>query len=431
MAGGSVHVANDIKTPVPVVIGTNNAAGDAFGRLRVSNPETLFDSKNIFNDGDIADTLENLPLFYDNQEVSGSGTSTSYDNDKAHQTLSVSESTAGKRVRQTKQRFNYQPGKSMLVFMTFTFASQQHGIIQSEGIYDDKNGIFFHDDGNDYSVVTRSYTTGSAVDTKVKQSDWNIDRMDGTGKSGIELDFTKTQIFITDYEWLGVGRVRVGWVIDGVVYYCHQFLNTNNLSVVYMSTPNLPLRSEIENTGTGGAATMTQICSTVISEGAQNPLGTNRYASTNGTHTTATTENTLYAVLGIRLKRAYIGETIDIQNVSVQLQTASEQVEWVLLFNPTVASTFTYVDEPQSAVQIARGATANTVTDGYKVAGSFLESGGNATGASGSIVKSIKSALKLGSNIDGSVDTFVLCVRPIGGSSGVQVEGSIEWQELT
>jgi hypothetical protein len=404
---------------------------DAFGRWRVSNPETLFDSKNIFNDPDQTDASEeNQILFYDNQETSGSGTSTKYNPNESSQTVSVGATTAGKRTRQTKMRFNYQPGKSQEVMMTFNLDGTQSGITKREGIFDDQNGLFLRAVGDAISLVRRSYVTGSAVDTAVAQASWNLDKMDGTGISGITLDWTKTQILFIDYEWLGVGRVRIGFVVDGIIYYVHQFLNANNLDLVYMTTPNLPLRSEIENDGTGVASDLTQICSTVISEGGSQDLGMIRYASTNGTHVDMATENLVYAVIGIRLKSAYIGASIKQLNAALQLQTGSHKVEWMLIFNPTVAGTFTYADETNSAVQIARGAAANTVTGGYKMSGGFLESGGNQAGNAGSSDKGLNNALLLGSLIDGTVDEIVLCARPIDGSTGVDIEGSMVWREL-
>jgi len=419
------------RTQISQIQASDSFSIDAFGRWRVSNPTTLFDSKQIFDDSDLASDVENEPLFYDNQEISGSGTSTAYNNDTASTTLSVSDSTAGTRIRQTKMRFNYQPGKSTEVLMTFTFNAQQSGITQREGQYDDKNGLLFEDNGSEYRFVRRAYTSGSAVDNAVSQSNWNIDPMDGTGASGITLDFTKTQILYMDYEWLGVGRVRMGFVVDGKIYYAHEMNNTNNLEVVYMSTPNLPLRSEISNDGTGGSASMTQICSTVISEGGQNELGVIRSASTDGTHVDCATENTLYAILGMRLKTNYIGMSIKVLNTALQEQQGSKKIEWVLLLNPTVAGTFTYADESRSAIQIARGATANTVTGGFRLAGGYLESGGNQSGNAGSTGKGIENALQLGSLIDGTRDEIVLCVRPIGGTSGADVEGALTWQELS
>ena len=406
-------------------------SADAFGRSRVSNPETLFDSKNIFNDSDLADTVENLPLFYDNQETSGSGTGTSYDANESSQTLTVSNTTAGTRIRQTRMRFNYQPGKSQLVMLTFNMNGTAANIVKREGLFDAQNGLFLEFDGTTVNFVRRTYVTGSAVDNEVAQANWNIDSMDGSGASGITLDWTKTQILFIDYEWLGVGRVRMGFVIDGKIYYAHEFLNTNSLDVVYMTTPNLPLRTEIINDGSGAADSITQICSTVISEGGSQEIGSVRYASTDGTHTSTVNENTVYAVLGIRLKSNYIGATIKLLNTALQLHTGSSKVEWFLLFNPTVAGTFTYADESRSAVQIARGASTNTVTNGYKITGGFLESGGVQAGYSGSGSAGIDNAIRLGSLIDGTLDEIVLCVRPIGGSTAVDVEGSLTWREVT
>jgi hypothetical protein len=401
---------------------------DAFGRLRVSNPVTLFDSKNIFDDPDLAASVENQPLFYDNQETSGGGTSTAYDNDTAAQSLSVSATTAGTRIRQTKMYFNYQPGKSQMILMTFTFDSQESGLTQREGIYDNNNGLFFQDNGTNYSFVRRTYTSGAAVDNAVNQTNWNIDPMDGSGASGITLDFTKTQILFIDYEWLGVGRVRMGWVVDGIIYYSHEFLNANNLTTVYMSTPNLPLRSEISNDGTAGAATMTQICSYVISEGGSQDLGVQRYASTSGTHVDCANENTIYAIIGIKLKDNYLAATVKILEAQIAEHTGSKFYEWMLILNPTVADTFTYSDETNSAVQIARGATANTVTNGIYLSGGL---GSSAFRGGGEIRGNVADALRLGSTIAGVSDEIVLCVKPIGGTTALDIEGSLTWRELT
>ncbi len=197
-----------------------------------------------------------------------------------------------------------------------------------------------------------------------------------------------------------------------------------------MSTPNLPLRSEISNDGTGGASTITQICSSVISEGGSEDLGVLRYASTAGTHVDLAVEDTIYAVLGIRLKSEYIGASIKLINATLQMHTANHEVEWILKFNPTVAGVFTYNDQTNSAVQIARGATANTVTGGVDIGGGFIESGGSAVGANGSASAGLENALLLGSKIDGTVDTLVLCARPIAGTTDADIEGSLTWREI-
>ena len=400
---------------------------DAFGRLRVSNPQTLFDSKNIFNDPDQTDASEeNQPLFYDNQETAGAGTSTAYNTNESSQELLVSATTIGTRIRQTKMRFNYQPGKSQLIMMTFNMDGKQAGITKREGLFDDQNGLFLEADGTNISFVRRTYVTGSAVDNQVAQASWNLDPMDGTGASGITLDFTKTQIMYFDFEWLGVGRVRMGFVVDGMIFYAHEFLNSNVLEEVYITTPNLPLRSEISNDGAGVASSLTQICSTVISEGGTTDLGVIRYASTGGTHIDADVENTVYAILGMRLKSAYLGTTIKMLKASLLEATGNKQLEVIILINPTVAGTFTYADQTNSAVQIAVGVSTNTVTGGHQIGGGFFASAikGSAEGAD------LDNALRLGSLIDGTPDEIVLCVRPIAGSTNTDIEGAITWREL-
>lgn len=388
-----------------------NLPSDAFGRLRVSNLTTLFDSKQIH---------DNQPLFWDDQEVSGSGTSSTYNTNQASTTLAVSNLTAGKRVRQTYQRFNYQPGKSQLLVFTGVLGNAASGITAEIGQMDDQNGLFFRSKDGVLYVVQRSYVSGAAVDTPIAQSAWNLDTLDGNGPSGITLEPTKTQIGFIDYEWLGVGRVRFGFYVNGVPIYCHEFLNTNNLTTVYMSTPNLPLRYSIENDGTGPAASLVHICSSVQSEGGQNILGTLRHKDSGTVGSLAS--GTIYALLGIRLKSTHLGINIFIENLSSIATSSNDKAHWELRFNPTVAGTFTYTDETNSAVQTATGATTNTVTGGIEIDGGYFTDSVQARAE-------VANALKLGASIAGVRDTMVLCVRPV--TNNITVESSMTWRELS
>ena len=398
----------------PITFGDTGAI-DAFARLRVSNPHTIFDSKQL-ND--------NLASRWDDIQFSGTGATSFYNTNEASTTLSVSNLTAGKRIRQTFMRFNYQPAKSQLVFMTTTVgrAGGGTGIIRSVGQFDDKNGIFFRDNEGTLQVVIRSYVTGTAIDRAVNQVDWNIDTMDGNGSSTVLIDPTKAQIVFFDYEWLGVGRARMGFIISGIPIYCHEFLNSNTtLSKVYMSTPNNPLRYEIENDGTGAASSMDHICCSVISEGGQQELGIVHYASTAGTHVDANTANTIYAIVGIKLKSTHI-DTIVKELAASILEETKADFEWLILLNPTVSGTFTYVDHDDSAIQVALGNSTNTVTLGHEMGGGFATSSAPASVA-------LPSAIYIGSTILGVSDELILCVRPL--SSNADIQAGLTWRELT
>jgi len=388
---------------------------DAFDRLRVSNPFTLFDSKQLY---------DKQPLFWD-EALGGSATSThSTINAAARMTVTADEEDFV--IRQTKQRFNYQPGKSQLVLATF-YAPQTEGLTKRVGLFDGtgadnltpNNGIFFECNGDKSWNIAKNGATPESV----SQESWNVDKLDGTGKSGIELDMDATQILVIDYEWLGVGRVRVGFVIDGLIYYAHYFNHANDpaFDSVYMSTPNLPLRYSIETDGTSGGA-LDHICSSVMSEGGLEKTGVLRVADTGSTHIDASVANTTYAVVGIRLKTTHVGVTVIPESMSM-INEANDDFRWALHLNPTIAGTFTYSDLLNSALQTAAGATANTISDeGIVIASGYASIDTLSANAQ------LNTALKIASKIDGTVDELVLSCTPL--STGADIQASLGFREL-
>ncbi len=400
----------------------------AFGRLRVAAPLTIFESKQ---------TNDNAPLFWDDAEKSGGGTGSSYNANQASTTISVGAET-GVRTRQTKMRFNYQPGKSQLIMMTGILGTGATGITQRIGIGDDDNGLFFECIEGTFQVNRRTKTSGSVVNNRTVQSSFNLDKIDGTGPSGITIDLSKTQIFWIDFEWLSVGRIRFGFVIDGRLLYFHEMNNANVLILAYMSTPNLPLRYEIENDGNGSAASLTHICVTVISEGGAEELGSLHYESTTsnraGTvvHIDANTVDVAYALIGLKLKAGFKDVTIKLASKSIVAET-SDDFEWLILLNPTVDGTFTYADKTNSAIQTAIGdgvsdPSVNHITSlGTVLTGGFANAASG--GGGGSATNELSNALHLGSTIAGVQDAMILAVRPL--SANANIHGGISWRELS
>lgn len=396
------------------VVYDDGPSGDAFGRQRVSQPETLFDSKQLH---------DAIPLLFDDQQVSGAGTTSVHSTNTASTVMSVAADTAGKRVRQTFMRFNYQPGKSQLIFCTGTLQASGGGvgITRSFGYFDDKNGLFLRDNEGTIQLVTRGSMSGSPVDVAVNQEDWNLDKMNGEGESKIVLDATKSQILVIDFEWLGVGRVRMGFVVDGKIYYAHEFNHANNLAGVYMSSPNLPIRYEIANDGNGGAAALEHICSSVMSEGGQQKTGILRHIDSGVTGSLSA--GTAYALLGGRLKSSRIDTSIIVENIScIVANTSGGKAHWELRIGATVAGTFTYVDVVNSGVQVAKGGVTNTVTGGIEIDGGFFTD-------SSSTSFSVANALRLGSTIAGVSQEWQLVVIPV--SNNITVDVSTTWRELS
>lgn len=405
------------QTPVPITY-SDTPMFDAFGRLRVSEPQTLFDSKLLINSS---------PHLWDDTQTSGSGTTSTYSKLRASATLAVSAATAGKRVRQSKRWWDYQPGKSQLILVTFVMGAAVSGVTKRIGYHNDNNGIFFQQTATDLRFVIRSYTSGTPVDTNfAAQANWNIDKLDGTGPSRQVLDITKSQIMFIEFEWLGVGRVKVGFVINGLYVPCHEFLNANINASVYMATPNLPVRYSIENNGTGGVASIECICAAVISEGGRQFLGYERAISRQDRPVVTNNNADIYPILAMRLNGSYLGAHVHLDGFSVACTTSSP-FNWFWIENPTlVGGSLIYSDVPNSAVQVDFSTNANGSITCATNSGTLIKSGVSSTQNEVDIAADTE--MQLGSFINGTSDVWVLAVQRLSVSAET-FYGAINWRE--
>ena len=399
----------------PTVIGggDGSTAYDAFGRLRVSNPLTIFDSGNIMSKNDLFD-----------EDLTGSGTVT-YTANKSTVNLNITTASGDKVIRQSKRVMSYEPGKSLLILNTFVMNTQESDLRQRVGMFDNNNGIFFYDEGTGYKIVRRTFVTGSAIDTEISQSSWNGDKLDGTGTSGYTLDPTKATILFMDFEWLGMGSVRVGFVIDGKFITAHTFYNANNLTTVYMQTANLPIRYEIEATNTlTGSATLEQVCSSAIIEGGYAPAGIRQSigtASLNGVNLSSA--GTFYNLATIRIKsgRPYaVIVPIDVTASAI----SNSDFEIKLIKNATPSTEFSYTSYSDDVEYDLDG--TKTITGGTIINRTYLSGKGVSIENFGD---GFNFEYQLGQTIAGASDTLTLCAK--GASNGDDVVGSLKWYDTT
>lgn len=329
---------------------------DAFGRLRVSNPYTLFDSQSRF----AADKHYSY--------ATGTGGTTSYNTNQSSISMNVTTTANSTAVAQTFRVFPYQPGKSLLIYQTFVMNAAKTGLRQRVGYFSAYNGVYLEQGANGVTFNIRTYTGGSVDDTRyVAQANWNGDKLDGTGASGVTLDLTKTQILWFDIEWLGVGNVRCGFVINGQYIVCNTFQNANQSTStkVYMQTATLPLRYEISNTGTTASnSSMTMICSTVISEGGYEQVTAQNIArpSANGVTISNNTGLTFTPLVSCRINSSYFGAVI-VPAIVNFAATSSGTYEVVLVKNGTLSNA-TWAAGPisDSMVDVDTAATSVTST---------------------------------------------------------------------
>lgn len=384
-----------------LAVGPDSGQVDAFGRARVSEPFTMFDS-----------TLRYTKRTDQwNESVTGAGSTIYYVNESS---LGLVTTTAsGDAVlRRTKRRFPYQPGKSLMVLQSFVANTPVAGVTQEVGLFDDENGVMLRVSGTTVQFVVRSYANGSVNETAVNQADWNINTFP-------TLDVSKANIFVADLEWLGVGRVRCGFVVDGEYYYCHEFKHSNALNKVYATTAILPLSYRIANTTTQNVgASLKQICSSVMSEGGYEPGGPTYVVGRGAAGVAAIA--TEQVVAGIRMASGRTGNVIMPTQVDASIE-GNTTAQWRLRLNPTLSgASWTAALNGRGNVETITGVTS--FSGGTVVAAGLVGTRGSAGFNPVSAL-----ALSLGVDANGASDVLVLTLEADTSTKGT---GLIGWHEL-
>ena len=389
---------------------------DAFGRVRVSDPTTIFDAGHQYNLN---------PLVWSTTFV-GTGSATHLPNESSVELSTGGTLASAKSTLQTKVYHRYQPGKSQLVLFTGVFGAPATNDRRRYGYFDADNGLFFQQTSAGMSIVVRSKATGSVVDTAIAQADWNVDKLDGTGESGITIDWTKAQIFLIDMEWLGVGRVRYGIVLGGAIIHVHEVTHVNALTGVYMTTANLPVRAEVENTGVAAAtATFKQICVSVMSEGGQEDDRAFLFSGGNGITTIAVT--TRRAVFSIRPKLLFDDDANRGQVVPSEIELyASANAYYEIVVGGELGGTPSWTSASVSSI-VEVDVAGTTVTGGTVVETGFVTTSGGASRGSGR--NGILGRLPLVLNAAGDAsDILSVVVTSFTGTANTSA--SVTWREF-
>ena len=413
----NVILADDANV---IISGFSGASADAFGRLRVSNPVSLFETQaRYFDHNQFANS------------ISGTANVVYVQNESSYQ-LNVGTASGDSVLRETLKAFPYQPGKSQLTLNTFCMSTPKPNLRQRVGLFDANDGVYFENDGTYNYFVIRSASTG--VEERIRQDAWNVDRLNpayGLTPSGVTLHVDRTQIMFADVEWLGVGTVRVGFVIDGAYVICHRFNHANQVgnTKVYMTTATLPIRYEITNTGiTANASMMTQICSSVISEGGFNLSGSgNPRAASHviGTPVRLPNDQSFKPVIAIRLKSDRLNAVVIPINYS--LVPLAGSIFQFRVYKKAISSGGTWTSSAvDSSVEYNLAPTA--FVSGDIAEQSFINSSNQSTSAPTQENFTFSYQLER-DPFTGVAYEYLIMMATIG--TNQDVYASIEWQEIS
>jgi hypothetical protein len=340
-------------------------------RMKISSYQTDF--FNTFQYGKETDVWD---------ESTANGGSATWNSNTNWVDMAVGSTLGSKVIRQTRNVMRYLPGRSSQLTYAVRLEAPVTGIRRRLGLFDEQNGFYFEDAGvlgadglPEYNVVVRTSTSGSLVENRVPRSQWNGDRLDGLGPSGITADATKAQMITFDYEWYGAGQIVVGFVINGYTYIVHTFNHGNVTTVPWSSTPFLPIRLELENlTGVSGTHYLYQGSNSLISEGEATKLGIAQNITGPVTGRTMVSANIFYPILSIRLKSDAL-KGIVLPTFFQAATVDNTSVFYKLVRNATLTGA-NFVNMPDANAFTQYDVSATSYTGGIDIDSGFVIGGG-------------------------------------------------------
>jgi hypothetical protein len=380
-------------------------------RFKVSPFQTVF--FNTFQYGKETDVWD--------ESVTGTA-SAAWNQYSSNIVMQVGSTAGSKIVRQTKNVMRYIPGRSATLAFAIRLDTPVPGVRRRFGLFDENNGVYFEDNGGVYSYVIRSNVTGIVQETRVFRDDWNGEKFDGNGWTGVTADPTLQQMISINYEWYGAGIVQFNWLIKNETVHSHTFDNSNTNTGVWCGTPFLPIRLEIENvTGAAGTHYLYQGSNSLIQEGEPEKLGTLLSISNPITGTTMASSDTYYPIISIRLKSNNLTGVMLLRSLQAATND-NTNVYWTLIQNATLAGG-TWVNHPDPNSFMQYNITQTTVSGGTTLLSGFTVSGGSSL-----VDLDIKAALQIGRSSMGTVsDTYTLaCASPNTNKKALAVLNWIE-----
>lgn len=398
MANSRPVVIASNQTAIPVTISTSTPSTPA-GEPPFTRDFKLFDYSFLGQD--------NLLLWY--QSVTGGGTGVI---NAATNAIAMTCTTAsGDQVIRQSQRVMGQSGVSMIWQATSVMGAIKANVRQRVGAFDSNDGYFFEQNGMTLRVVARSSVSGSPVDTAIAQASWNIDKLDGTGASGITLTTANQNTYFVTHN---TNYSKFGIIVNGNAYFCHEIFGANVLTVPNILTINLPIRTEITNTGTtASATTLSMRAAAAFASGGTVPFGVNRAVDLGITGKSI--HATLTPLISLRLRSSGVRNVLIPQNFTLVL-SSSQAVIFQVIFNGTLTGA-SFAGTPGTNTISEYDTAATAISGGNIIYSGYSSGSGNSGTPIAGDSTDVTNLLKISSNIAGTSDVITWAAQKTGGTS--------------
>lgn len=381
---------------------------DASKRTRVSLPLIYGDFKTVSD--------KNLLLW----DYSETGSSTHI---LTGSCIELSVTSGQYSVAQTTYYAPYMSSRSQIIDTSFARFEPQSGVIKKVGYFTSSTGSPFNSSVDGFYLQSASgvvsleiYRNGISI-LSVPQSQW-LDPLDGTGESGVTINWSNFNVAQFDFLWLGGTTLRFSMFLEGDLVELYNYNHSNNDETVFIKSPCKPIRYDIHSTN--GSGVFRKHCASFGNEGGEVHVGISRGAYVPVSGVSCDNSDVVYPLIMIRLKPNSFASSVKLTNLST-LVGSNNKYYVHLILNPTFSSSPTWHDFENSEVQWAVNGNGMTCTGG-----TFIY---NKTAISGISENQVLSeTIRLGQKINGTKDVFALCIRPI--TSNITAFGTMDFVEF-
>ena len=397
---------------------------DMTNRVRIANPNKILETVWQYD----------LQPRSWSTRITGSGTvSGPGQKDPAYAQLATTTASGDKAELRTKRFMVYQPFRTHILTMAMIIGPAKEGLIKRFGQYTGFNGWYFEQTNDGFYIGYRnnSFELTGTIETRVERANWNVDKLDGTGPSGLDIDdlLDQSLTFVIEYVWHGTQGIR--WEIEyfDELYTVHELIWSASDSKPFARSALLPVYFEMINTGAVASSSTMYVGPVSFNiEGGEERAGA-RFSVANGATgaVSATSTTVPNYILGIRPKLTFnaINNRGSITPIRYQLFTDNDIYYEIFIQALPTNGTWTSVDATSIAEYSINFTTLSTV--GYRIDSGYVEAGGNRAGSLSNSFESLETV---------SIDTLnssaqlavVIRAYKISGTNAA-VRASLLWKE--
>ena len=372
-----------------------------------------------------------LPRIY-STSVTGAGTVTApAQTDPAYAKIATTTASGDLAVLQTKRFLIYQPFRTHILTMGMILGQGKTNLVKRFGQFSNFNGWYFEQSGSNFYVGYRnnSFEVSGTIDTKIERASWNIDKLDGTGPSGLDIDtdLHNALTFYIEFVWHGTQGIIWGIQYFDRQFAVHRLIWSTTANKPFVRSALLPVRYEMENTGAVASASTWFVGPNSFNiEGGEERKGQRFTASNATTSKLVNNTTTPTLILAVRPKEFFNSVRNRGTIIPLEYSVLTDNDIFVEILIQSIVTGGTWISVDNTSIS-EYNTTFTSISGGYVVGGGYAGAAGNVAGSLANTFEANAFVCQDALNSNAQL-AIVIRARKLGNNADVY--GQLKWKEV-